>query len=253
MPWIFVNDGNLMTEERAPGGDWFWDEFYKDDPAAEGRGGGWRWTAPQANHPNNVEALQFVVDMIQEGISPTAELGGGATLQGFFTGGKLAMTPAGGFWAGGLNQAGMTPESFNAKLFPRWKSQRHQFGTCSNFIFPASPNKDLGWDYIKSQISPEGMAVHGWFANNLTFTTPSRRSMINAERFAGTGPVNWQVFYDTLDKHPDTAPIPAPPQSNPMTTIFTKYTGLAVTFEMTPQEALDAMQKDLEELFARSA
>lgn len=250
MPWIFVNEGNLMTEERAPGGEWLWQEFYADDPNAEGRGGGWRWNEPQANHPNNVEALEFMVQLIEEGISPVAELGGGATLQGFFTGGKLAMTPAGGFWAGGLNQAGMAPDSFNAQLFPHWKSQRHQFGACSHFLFSQSSQKDLGWEYIKHEVQRESMEVNGLWANNLTFTTPARRSMMTAERFAGTGPANWEIFYDTLDAHPETAPIPAPPKSNPMTTIFTKYTGLAVTGEMTPQDALDAMQKDLEDLFA---
>jgi ABC-type glycerol-3-phosphate transport system substrate-binding protein len=199
-----------------------------------------------------VEALEFMVQLIQEGITPTPELGGGATLQGFFTGGKLAMTPAGGFWAGGLNQAGMTKESFNCQLFPAWQSQRHQFGTCSKFIFSESAHKDLGFDYIMHGIQRESMEANGLWANNLTFTTPSRRSMLTAERFAETGPANWQVFYDTLDKHPDTAPIPCPPQSNPMTTLFTTYTSRAVTMELTPQEALDGMQSELESLLAAS-
>ena len=74
---------------------------------------------------------------------------------------------------------------------------------------------------------------------------------MTAQRYAPTGPKHWQVFYDTLDKNPDTAPIPAPPESNPMTTVFTKYSGLAMTQEMTPKAALDAMQKDLEALWAK--
>ncbi len=57
MPWIFVNGGNLLTEERAPGGEWVWDEFYADDPAAEGRGGGWRWNQAQANLPSECRSL----------------------------------------------------------------------------------------------------------------------------------------------------------------------------------------------------
>ena len=77
MPWIFVNGGNILTEERAPGGEWLWDTFYADDPAAEGRGGGWRWLAPQANDPANVEALEFMVQLFDEGITPAVELGGG--------------------------------------------------------------------------------------------------------------------------------------------------------------------------------
>ncbi len=39
-PWFFVNDTNLLTEERAPGGEAIWSTFYADQPLAEGRGGG---------------------------------------------------------------------------------------------------------------------------------------------------------------------------------------------------------------------
>src|SRR5690606_11248917 len=75
-PWFFVNDTNLLVEERAPGGEWLWDTFYADDPLAEGRGGGWRWPAPQANNPAMVEALEFVVSLTQEGLTPVVEMGG---------------------------------------------------------------------------------------------------------------------------------------------------------------------------------
>ena len=85
----------------------------------------------------------------------------------------------------------------------------------------------------------------------VTLTTPARRSMNNEARYANTGPANWQVFYETLDKYPDTAPIPAPPVSNPMTTAYTKYTGLAMSGEMTAQEAMDGLQAELEEIYAR--
>jgi len=247
MPWIFVNGGNLLTEERAPGGEWLWQTFYKDDRAAAGRGGGWRWNAPKANDQANVEALELMVQLLKEGVSAPVELGGGSQLQGFFSGGKLAMTPAGGFWAGGLKAAGMAPGAFDVQLFPKWKSQRHQFGTAGYVIMRDARDKDLAWEYIKYLASVEAMSIE-LKGNN---STPTRRSFMTAERYAETGPKHWQVFYDTLDKHPDTAPIPAPPESNPMTTIFTKYSGLSMTQEMTPKQALDGMQKDLEALFAK--
>jgi hypothetical protein len=37
-----------------------------------------------------------------------------------------------------------------------------------------------------------------------------------------------------------------------MTTLFTNYTGRAMTGELTPQAALDGLQTELEELFARA-
>lgn len=262
MPWIFVNGGNLLTEERAPGGEWLWGTFYPNggasaSPAAgdaatpvEGepitRGGGWVWEAPQANSPEVVEALEFVVQMAQEGITPSVSEGGGDLLQGFFTSNNLAMTPAGGFWAGGLNEAGMASDAFDVQLFPRWKSQRHQFGTAGYIMLQASESKDLAWEYLKYSVSLPAMEVA--FAGN--FSTPVRRSMMTAERYEPTGPEHWQVFYDTLDKHPDTAPIPAPPQANEITSIFMRHTSTALTFSQSPQEALDAMQRELEEVFA---
>jgi multiple sugar transport system substrate-binding protein len=246
-PWLFVNGSNLLTEERAPGGDWLWQTFYKDDKAASGRGGGWRWNAPKANDAANVEALDFMVQLLKDGVSAPVELGGGSQLQGFFSGAKLAMTPAGGFWAGGLHAAGMAPDAFDVQLFPKWKSQRHQFGTAGYVIMKDARDKDLAWEYIKYLSGVEAMTIE-LNGNN---STPTRRSFMTAERYATTGPKHWQVFYDTLEKNPDTAPIPAPPESNPMTTIFTKYSGLAMTQEMTPKDALDAMQKDLEALWAK--
>ncbi|MDE2777505.1 MAG: substrate-binding domain-containing protein, partial [Chloroflexota bacterium] len=80
MPWIFVAGGNLYTEERAPGGEWCWDGYYEGDPAVEGRGGGFRWRTPIANSDEVVEALQLVVDLWQEGVTPDIEMGSGATL-----------------------------------------------------------------------------------------------------------------------------------------------------------------------------
>lgn len=245
MPWIFVNGGNLLTEAKAPGGEWLWSTFYKADPAAQNRSGGWRWEAPQANAPANIEALEFVVQLAREKITPSIEEGGGNTLQGFFTNGSVGMTPAGGFWAGGLHNAGLAADAFDVQLFPKWASQRHQFGAGGLVMLNKSENKDLAWEFIKFSVTKPIM--ESFFAENST--TPVRRSMMTAERYAPTGPQHWQVFYDTLDKHPDTAPIPAPPESNEMTSVFMKYTSLALNFQQEPKEALDNMQRDLEGLF----
>jgi ABC-type glycerol-3-phosphate transport system substrate-binding protein len=248
MPWIFVNGGNLFSEERAPNGEWLWETFYQGDAAAKGRGGGLRWVDPIANSQENVEALEFMIQLTKEGVAPSIELGGGLSLEGFFTGGTLGMIPAGGFWVAGLNNAGMTKDDFDVQLWPKWKSQRHQFGCAGFAILKLSENKDVAWEWCKHFASKP--AMEALFVENNT--TPTRRSMMNETRYGSTGPEHWQVFYDTLDKHPDTAPIPAPPEAQAMTTIFTKYTSLAMALEMTPQEALNGMQKDLEDLIART-
>jgi hypothetical protein len=43
----------------------------------------------------------------------------------------------------------------------------------------------------------------------------------------------------------DAAPIPAPPQNRDFTISFTKWIGLAMANEATPQEALDSMHDEL--------
>ncbi|MBL8118561.1 MAG: extracellular solute-binding protein [Anaerolineae bacterium] len=250
-PWFFVNDTNLLTEERAPGGEWLWENFYAGDPNAEGRGGGWRWPAPQANNPEMVEALEFVVSLTQEGLTPEASLGTGETLQGFFTSNKLGMTPAGGFWSGGLINAGMEPGSFDVQFWPKWASQRHQLGVGAAWILNGTQYENEAWEFVKFTTAREIMELVGFFAD-LTLTTPVRRSMNNEERYSKSGPANWHVFYDTLDQRSDTGPIPAPVFSIELTNIYTRFTGLAITGEQSPKDALDNMQAELESLYARN-
>jgi multiple sugar transport system substrate-binding protein len=250
-PWFFVNDTNLLTEERAPGGEWLWQGFYADDPNAEGRGGGWRWPAPQANNPKMVEALEFVLSLTEQGLTPVVEIGGGATLQGFFTSGKLGMTPAGGFWSGGLINAGMNIGDFDVQYWPKWASQRHQLGVGAAWILNGAEHEDESWEFVKFTTKKEVMEMIGFFGE-LTGTTPVRRSMNDEKRYSKSGPANWHVFYDTLDKRPDTGPIPAPVFSIEETNIYTRYTSSATSGEMTAKEALDAMQTELEALYARS-
>ena len=252
MPWIFVNDTNVLVEERAPGGEWFWDRFYADEPRAAGRGGGWRWPAPQANSPEMIETLEFVVSLTEEGITPQVEIGGGRTLEGFFTSNKLGMTPAGGFWSGALASSGMEPGSFDTQFWPEWKSQRHQLGVCGPWILDGGGNEDTAWDFMRHYKKREVMETLGYFTPWVR-TTPVRRSMNNEERFGPTGVENWHVFYDTVDERPDTGPIAQPVFVVELTNIFVRYTSLATSGEQTPKEALDNMQAELEDLYARNA
>ncbi len=252
MPWIFVNDTNVLVEEKAPGGEWFWDTFYADEPRAEGRGGGYRWPAPQANNPAMVETLEFVVSLTQEGLTPQVEIGGGRTLEGFFTSNKLGMTPAGGFWSGALARSGMELGTFDAQFWPSWKSQRHQLGVCGPWILDGSGKEDHAWDFLRHYKKREVQETLGYFTPYIR-TTPTRRSLCNAEAFANTGVENWHVFYDTVDERPDTGPIAQPVFVVELTNIFVRYTSLATSGEQTPKEALDNMQAEMEDLYARNA
>ncbi|RZO42544.1 MAG: extracellular solute-binding protein [Proteobacteria bacterium] len=247
MPWIFNNDSNLYSEAESKNSnfsDWFWKTFYKGNSSVANFKGGPKWETPQANNDRIEEALEFMRQLVVEGISPATALGDGATLTGFFTTNKMGMTPAGGFWAGGLHAQGMDPDDFDVCFFPKWKSQRHQFGAGGYLMMDSCKHKDLAWEFIKHSSSYEWQIP--FMAGNIS--SPARRSMHNALRYSYTGPKHWNVFYETLDKFPDTGAIPAPPCSNPMTRTFTKHTGLAMSGDLTPKVALKKMQRDLERI-----
>lgn len=82
-------------------------------------------------------------------------------------------------------------------------------------------------------------------------TTPARRSMVQAARYAKTGPTNWQVFYDTLDEFPTTGPIPAPPQVAEVEQLLLKHTGTALADPRGVRPALRRLQGDLEKAMER--
>jgi ABC-type glycerol-3-phosphate transport system substrate-binding protein len=252
-PWHYVNDTNFLTEERAPGGEWLWETFYADSDNVAHRGGGFRWPAANANDPLMVEALEFVVSLTADGLTPSIELGGGQSLSGLFLSDKVAMTPAGGYWAGGLHNNGMEKGEFDVQYWPKWKSQRHQLGVGGNWLssFSTGVAVDRMWELLKFSVKREQMlALDGRYRPVMT-TTPVRRSMVEESAYEPSGPANWQVFYDTIDR-PDTYPIPSPPEASGMTGIHNRAIGLAVSGEMSPQAALDQAQAELEALLIRS-
>ncbi len=245
--WMYANNANLLTEGKWPGGDWLWQTFYPGVPAAAGRHGGWKWGEPTANSAGTVEALDYMVQLKKAGLAPQPDVGGGGTLQGLFAAQKIAMSIGGGFWAGGLHNAGMPPGSFDVQLFPKWQSQRHLFGTNGYGIFARSKNKDLAWEFLKSIITPAG--INGLIPGNSS--TPTRKSMMTAQRYASTGPAHWEVFYDTLTDLPNTAPIPAPPYYNALANALNSRTTQAIS-SGNAKRALDGLQKDLEAASKRS-
>jgi multiple sugar transport system substrate-binding protein len=238
--WMYANGGNLLTEGKWDGGDWLWDTFYPNDPAAAGRKGGWRWGDPTANSAPVVESLDYMIQLRKEGLSPKPDVGGGGTLQGLFAGNKIGMSIGGGFWAGGLHNAGMKTGSFDVQYFPKWRTQRHLFGTGGYGIFKSSKNKDLAWEFVKTLVSAKNLDL--LFPGNVT--TFPRKSMMTAERYSSTGPKNWHVFYDALDLD-NTAPIPAPPYYNAMAIALNKRTTQAMS-KGKAKAALDGLQGDLE-------
>ncbi|WP_439692650.1 ABC transporter substrate-binding protein [Curtobacterium sp. SP.BCo] len=245
--FLYANDGNLLEEGRYSGGDWLWGSKAFDDNAVgvSGRKGGWKWGDPTANSDAAVEALQYVIDLQKSGATPSPDVGGGSTLQGLFSSGRIGMTIGGGFWAGGLHNAGMKDGSFDVVQFPTWKSNKSLFGAGGYGIFNSSKQKDLAFEVIKLMVQPESFDAL-WPGN---VTTPAQKSLLTADRYKTTGPEHWSVFYDQLD---NSVPISAPPYYNALATALNQRTTQAIS-SGNAKKALDGLQADIEKAAAQAS
>lgn len=239
--FLYANNGNLLEEGKFSGGDWLWkSKAFSDNPAGvTGRKGGWKWGDPTANSDAAIEALEYVIDLQRSGLSPSPDVGGGGTLQGLFASGRVGMTIGGGFWAGGLHNAGMSADSFDVQYFPSWKSNKSLFGAGGYSIFQSSKHKDLAWEVCKMMVEPSSFDLV--FPGNVT--TPGQKSLMTAERYATTGPAHWSVFYDQLN---GSVPISAPPYYNALATSLNQRTTQAIS-SGNAKAALDSMQRDFEQ------
>ena len=222
VPWLYVNDTSFLTEERVAGGESIWETFY---PAETDRSGGYLWNNSNALDERVHESFEFMRQMIEDRLAVRPEEGGGNTLVGLFASGRIGSTPAGGYWVQGLHEGGMSPDQYDVAFFPKWRTQRHQFGAAGYAIMKSSKKKDLAWEWIKYSASKEAMQLQ--FPTPAT--TPTRRSMVNDNLYSKIGPAHWQRFYDTLDRFPTTGPIPAPPQQAAIETALIKNVSVAVS------------------------
>lgn len=245
--FLYANNGNLLEEGRYTGGDWLWNSSaFKDNQfGVDGRKGGWKWGQPTANSAAAIEALQYVIDLQKAGLSPTPDIGGGGTLQGLFASDRIGMTIGGGFWAGGLTNAGMKKGSFDVQYFPTWKSNRSLFGAGGYSIFQSSKQKDLAFEIVKMMLKPESFNL--MYPGNTT--TPAQISLMNSNQYANTGPEHFKVFYDQLK---NSVPISAPPYYNALATSLNQRTTQAIS-SGNAKTALDAMQQDLETAAAQGS
>ena len=146
VPWLYANDTSFLKETRSAGGEWLWDSFYANDPSRSLRSGGYQWLEPNADDDRVFESFDYLRGLVKDGLGVRPEEGGGSSLVGLFASNRIGTTPAGGYWVQGLHEAGMGANDFDVQFFPRWKTQRHQFGTAGYAIMKTSKYKDAPWE-----------------------------------------------------------------------------------------------------------
>jgi multiple sugar transport system substrate-binding protein len=242
-PWSYSNDSTLVTAEQSEGGEWLWDTFYPDLTEEERarRGGGWFWSTSNANDPNNVEALQMLLDLNQ--VDDAAYLvgpGGMGDLHTAFVSDKLGMMVSHRAWIARFNQD-MTPDDYDVVFHPMWKSQKSQFGASGLAVTSLSQRPNEAFEWLKHMTSRETQGI--FIANGAH--TASRRSVTNApEQNDGIAPAGWANYYAMLDDL-EALPVPAPSQNRDFTNANVKWFSLAGSGELNAQEALDGLHEEL--------
>ena len=185
--------------------------------------------------------------MVPGGLAVRPGDGGGNTLVGLFASGRIGSTPAGGYWVQGLAEGGMSPEQYDVQFFPRWRTQRHQFGAAGHAVTRTTEKADQAWEWIKFTASKQAMQL----AFPTPSTTPTRRSMVNDALYTGVGPEHWSRFYDTLDRFPTSGPIPAPPQQAAVETALIRNVSTAMAGGPDGvARSLEALDRDLRTVFS---
>src|SRR5690606_23548007 len=102
----------------------------------------YRWLEPNAEDERVFESFDYLRTIVAEGLGSSPAQGGGGELVARFAQGQIGMTPAGGFWVQGLHEGGMAPADYDVSYFPRWRTQRHQFGAAGYAMMRTSQRKD---------------------------------------------------------------------------------------------------------------
>src|SRR5690625_6509868 len=140
----------------------------------------------------------------------------------------------------------MAPDQYDVQYVPKSRSQRHQFSEAGYAIMRSTDKADQAWEWIRFAASKQAMEL----AFPTPATTPTRRSMANDNFYTGIGPENWARFYETLDRFPETGPIPAPPQQAAVETALIRNVSTALSGD--PEQltrSLETLDRDLRDIF----
>jgi len=178
MPWLLSNGGDILNSD--------WDESV-------------------ANSPENVEAVEFVTSLVDDGLAPVP--GGAYDQFAAFEQGKLAMFGGGAWPWGSLRDSGMAKEDIGIAPWPQNASGGSPVGWGSQAMLKDSQNKEAAWAYIKYLLTPEAQDL---IAETQSFgIVPVRESSATGAVTTDNTPEGMNYLYEALDY---AVPIPGPDQ-----------------------------------------
>lgn len=257
---VFANAGVDIPED----GQWTWDEFLDAGRKVRDSGADFirlqsayfttimpflttngastfdeTWTTPQVNSPEAIEAATFMRTIIEEGLS--AEPGGEYDEYSLYAQDKLAIVPGGRWPVLSLREV----EAVDKTVMVHWPTNTKNgspIGWDAWNITKASDSKDAAWEFIKFLMSKE---AGEYFASVGGTIVPARDSVANSNFFTDNAPEGVTRLSDAVGY---ATPIPSPDRGAEAQLAIEEYFHLILTGNRSPQDALNALQKELEDL-----
>jgi multiple sugar transport system substrate-binding protein len=205
---------------------------------------------PVINSPENVEAMQWYTDLAaKHKVSPTlrdwANYGKGVGPDQLFAQGKLAMEIT-GFW--NLAAATSVP-GLDWDVAPVWHGKQRATSAFFNglAISRTSKHSDEAWKIIQFMASEEGQRPIIENAEDAPANLKVQQSDAFLHPKWATRAVNMNAFAQSADA---VFVPPLTPQWNEMLKVCTDNIELMMNQKVTPKEALDTIQKQLEKVMS---
>lgn len=214
MPWV-ANAGGNLTDDKV--------------------------CTPTVDTPQVNKAVTFLESLIQKKIAPAP-----MPMSDVFTrfqNGTIAMFGAGRWPIGTFLPNGF--KSFDIQLYPKGDTYKTVFGGSGYPILKSSKNPDLAWEFQKYTVSKEIQDVTVGTPDKPGDSIPSLRSVAATMSAVGVPPKNSDLFYDSIDKHDQLVPYPAPANYSEYEATVLRNLQLIFAGEKSVKDGLSAMQSDL--------
>jgi multiple sugar transport system substrate-binding protein len=187
------------------------------------------------------EAVQYLEDLITEGISPAP-----SPMGDIFTGfqnGSIAMFGGGRWPSATFLGEGFT--DWDIQLYPTGKTYQTVAGAAGYAILTSAVDPDLAWEFQKYTVSAEVQDAQIGTPEAPRDSIPTLRSTAQKTVDAGIPPANGALFYASVDDYPALTPFPAPAKYSEYEATVLRYTQLIFAGEVSVDEGLAQLQTDL--------
>ena len=205
------------------------------------------FSKPYYTDPKAIEAMKYAYDLVwKHKVAPSGDFKAAE----MFAGGKLGMFAGSPTTRGQLSPTGIKTTDFDVNFWPTNTGQivKGSIWGCDGYgVAAKSENPEMAWELVKWMMSKEVMTNVA--SGSVLQNAPARRSLATGPEFAAVNPSHYQYFYQALDN--SRSVVNSPIFANLME-IHNRYLSKAWAKEMTVDDAMTNIQKDMEAEIAKN-